>query len=59
MSGGVFRVIPRLLGSLVVQPVLLHGDLWVSLDLYALETVEPTVSRRAATLELRNRQVIR
>jgi fructosamine-3-kinase len=25
-----YRVIPQLLGKLVIQPVLLHGDLWVS-----------------------------
>lgn len=26
------RVIPYLLGSIIVDPVLLHGDLWVSIQ---------------------------
>lgn len=42
------RVIPALLGPLVVQPVLLHGDLWVSSS-QSIRLIQNVDNRRVVT----------
>jgi hypothetical protein len=51
------RVIPYLLGGLDIKPVLLHGDLWVSLSSkYSQLHRSLTLSSRAETLVLTARR---